>query len=119
MDAASRTHCFHHYLGNLWRCPGHDDPVSDDGPSNHVECELATLTQVIVSRIVFRALQGMGGAGCFSISMVVFFELIPKDKYPKYGSILSADVALATLLGPIIGGAIADQTTWRWVFLLK
>ncbi|KAL4860797.1 hypothetical protein BDV12DRAFT_204680 [Aspergillus spectabilis] len=69
--------------------------------------------------IVFRALQGLGGAGCFSISMVVFFELIPPGKYPKYGSLLSADVALATLLGPIIGGAIADGTSWRWVFLLN
>jgi MFS family permease len=51
--------------------------------------------------------------------MVVFFEMIPPAKYPKYGSLLSADVALATLLGPIIGGAIADGTSWRWVFLLK
>lgn len=51
--------------------------------------------------------------------MIVFFELIPKNKYPKYGSIISVDVALATLLGPIIGGLIADNTTWRWVLLLK
>ncbi|KAJ6096144.1 MFS general substrate transporter [Penicillium sp. IBT 16267x] len=76
-------------------------------------------SQNMTMLIVFRALQGIGGAGCFSISMVVFFELIPKDKYPKYGSILSADVALATLLGPIIGGAISDGTSWRWVFLLN
>ncbi|KAL2871601.1 major facilitator superfamily domain-containing protein [Aspergillus lucknowensis] len=76
-------------------------------------------SQSMTMLIVFRALQGLGGAGCFSISMVVFFELIPPDKYPKYGSLLSADVALATLLGPIIGGAIADGTTWRWVFLIN
>ncbi|KAL4981982.1 MFS general substrate transporter [Aspergillus falconensis] len=76
-------------------------------------------SQSMTMLIVFRALQGLGGAGCFSISMVVFFELIPPAKYPKYGSLLSADVALATLLGPIIGGAIADGTTWRWVFLLN
>jgi MFS family permease len=71
------------------------------------------------SSIIFRALQGLGGAGCFSISMVVFFELIPRAEYPKYGSLLSADVALATLLGPIIGGAISDSISWRWVFYLK
>ncbi len=51
--------------------------------------------------------------------MIVFFELIPKDKYPKYGSIVSADIALATVLGPLLGGVIVDSTTWRWVFLLK
>ncbi|KAL2847111.1 major facilitator superfamily domain-containing protein [Aspergillus pseudodeflectus] len=76
-------------------------------------------SQSMTMLIVFRALQGLGGAGCFSISMVVFFEMIPPAKYPKYGSLLSADVALATLLGPIIGGAIADGTSWRWVFLLN
>ncbi|KAL3448147.1 major facilitator superfamily domain-containing protein [Aspergillus insuetus] len=76
-------------------------------------------SQNMTMLIVFRALQGLGGAGCFSISMIVFFELIPPEKYPKYGSLLSADVALATLLGPIIGGAIADGTSWRWVFLLN
>jgi MFS family permease len=51
--------------------------------------------------------------------MVVFFELIPKENYAKYGSIISADIALATLLGPLFGGIITDNTTWRWVFLIK
>ncbi|KAI0436485.1 putative efflux pump antibiotic resistance protein [Xylaria telfairii] len=80
---------------------------------------LCGASQNITSLIIFRALQGIGGAGCFSISMVVFFELIPKEKYPKYGSIVSADIALAMLLGPIVGGAIADHTTWRWVFIIN
>ena len=74
---------------------------------------------MILCRIVFRSLQGIGAAGCFSISMIVFFELIPREKYPKYGSIISADIALATLLGPLLGGIITDTTTWRWVFLIK
>ncbi|KAI0190606.1 MFS multidrug transporter-like protein [Astrocystis sublimbata] len=80
---------------------------------------LCGASQNITMLIVFRAIQGLGGAGCFSISMVVFFELIPKHKYAKYGSIISADIALATLLGPIVGGVIVDHTTWRWVFLLN
>lgn len=36
-----------------------------------------------------------------------------------FQSIVSADVALATLLGPILGGLISEKTSWRWVFLLK
>ena len=77
------------------------------------------LTHYLCCRIVLRSLQGIGAAGCFSISMIVFFELIPREKYPKYGSIISADIALATLLGPLLGGIITDTTTWRWVFLIK
>ncbi|KAI9647503.1 hypothetical protein NHQ30_003888 [Ciborinia camelliae] len=34
-------------------------------------------------------------------------------------TIISADVALATALGPILGGLITENTTWRWVFILK
>ena len=79
----------------------------------------STIDPSYFCRIVFRSLQGIGAAGCFSISMIVFFELIPREKYPKYGSIISADIALATLLGPLLGGIITDTTTWRWVFLIK
>jgi MFS family permease len=82
--------------------------------SPHMESEAH-----LFHRIIFRSFQGIGGAGCFSIAMVVFFELIPKEKYAKYGSIVSADIAFATLLGPLFGGIITDNTTWRWVFLIK
>ncbi|KAF2468467.1 MFS general substrate transporter [Lindgomyces ingoldianus] len=84
-----------------------------------VTSALCGSAQSMTALIVFRSLQGIGAAGCFSVSMVIFFEMIPKEKYAKYGSILSADVALATALGPIFGGLIVDGTTWRWVFLLN
>lgn len=41
------------------------------------------------------------------------------DKVGKYTGILSSVFALASLLGPIIGGAIVDTTSWRWVFFIK
>ncbi|KAF2262723.1 MFS general substrate transporter [Lojkania enalia] len=74
-----------------------------------------TLTQLIV----LRAFQGVGGAGCFSVASIVVFEMVPKQMYPKYSAIISAIVALATLLGPILGGLITEKSTWRWVFLVN
>ena len=71
------------------------------------------------SRIVFRALQGIGGGGMYSMSMVIMSESVPLPKFAKYTSIISAVFALAYLVGPLLGGAINNNTTWRWVFLLK
>ncbi|KAF2807322.1 MFS general substrate transporter [Mytilinidion resinicola] len=75
--------------------------------------------QTITQLIVLRAFQGFGGAGCFSVASVIVFEMVPTQKYPFYGSIVSAVVALATLLGPIIGGLITENCSWRWVFLIN
>lgn len=36
-----------------------------------------------------------------------------------YSGILSSVFALANLIGPLLGGAIADSGSWRWVFYLK
>lgn len=69
--------------------------------------------------IVFRSLQGMGGAGGFSLTMLMTYEIVPKEKIPLYGSFYSVAVAVSTLLGPLLGGAINDTTTWRWVFYFK
>ena len=69
--------------------------------------------------IVFRAFQGLGGGGCFSLSTVMVTELVPPEKYTKYVSYMSIVTTLALLLGPIIGGAIAAGTTWRWIFIIK
>ncbi|KAF2492665.1 MFS general substrate transporter [Lophium mytilinum] len=75
--------------------------------------------QTITQLVILRAFQGFGGAGCFSVASIIVFEMVPKHKYPFYGTIVSAVVALATLLGPIIGGLISEKASWRWVFLIN
>jgi len=69
--------------------------------------------------IIFRTIQGIGGAGGYALSTLVTYEMVPKSKLPLYGAINSVWVALATLIGPLFGGLINNDTTWRWVFYLK
>ncbi|KAI4166361.1 MAG: hypothetical protein LQ342_000251 [Letrouitia transgressa] len=47
------------------------------------------------------------------------FELVPQTEYAAYTALVSAVFALSLLLGPLLGGAINNHTTWRWVFLLN
>ncbi|KAK1148133.1 hypothetical protein N8T08_010772 [Aspergillus melleus] len=75
-------------------------------------------SQNIEQLIVFRAFQGVGGAGNYSLCAAVVLELVPPEKYASYTSGMSVVYAISLLLGPIFGGAISESA-WRWVFLLK
>lgn len=50
---------------------------------------------------------------------VITAASIPPEKFGKYMAIISSVFAIASVLGPLLGGAINEHTTWRWVFLLK
>ncbi|KAF2235166.1 MFS general substrate transporter [Viridothelium virens] len=69
--------------------------------------------------IIFRAFQGIGGAGVFNMSIVILAEVTGPAKFPKYSAIASVMYILAFGLGPLIGGSISSTTTWRWVFWLN
>lgn len=45
-------------------------------------------------------------------------EVVPPTRYTQYASNISITNALALLLGPIIGGAIASTISWRWIFII-
>lgn len=51
--------------------------------------------------------------------MVILAEAIPPEQFPKYVSLVAAVTALAFAIGPLVGGAITNNTTWRWVFWIK
>ncbi|KAJ9129343.1 hypothetical protein NKR23_g12557, partial [Pleurostoma richardsiae] len=79
---------------------------------------LGGLARGIVLLLVGRCLQGVGGAGIIVLSLVIFTDIVPLRFRPKwYGTVLGA-WALGNCAGPIIGGAIAQSTTWRWMFYL-
>ena len=69
--------------------------------------------------IVFRAFQGMGGSGIYSLSTIMGTMMVPPAKFATYVAITTSVFAISSVLGPLLGGAINDSTTWRWVFYLK
>jgi MFS family permease len=51
--------------------------------------------------------------------MVVLFEMVPPEKYPLYSVLITALFAISLVTGPLVGGVICANASWRWVFLLK
>ncbi|GJC91356.1 major facilitator superfamily transporter [Colletotrichum higginsianum] len=64
----------------------------------------------------FRAVAGIGGGGINSIVMIIVSDITTLENRGKYQGILGAVLALANGVGPFVGGAVVQQSTWRWVF---
>lgn len=71
------------------------------------------------SSIVFRAFQGLGASGVYSMVSVIVPTIVSSKDVAKYMTIISSVFLLSSILGPVIGGAITDKADWRWVFWLK
>ncbi|MCO6006870.1 MFS transporter [Actinoallomurus purpureus] len=85
---------------------------------------LCGIAQNMVELIAFRALQGIGGGGLMSVTMVVLGLLVrpgqaetPEDSGKAgMGGIM---VGLGIVLGPAAGGLVASHLSWRWVFYIN
>ncbi|MCP8716783.1 MAG: MFS transporter [Asgard group archaeon] len=79
-------------------------------------CALASSMNVLIGG---RVLAGVGGAGINSGVFVIASEVVPINKRPFALSIFSVTFAIASVLGPLIGGAFTSHVTWRWAFYIN
>lgn len=72
-------------------------------------CTANDFGQLLAGRVV----QGVGGGGISTLSLVVLTDIVPLRQRPKYQSLILMAWGLGTMLGPLIGGLISQNTTWR------
>ncbi|EED18903.1 MFS multidrug transporter, putative [Talaromyces stipitatus ATCC 10500] len=72
-----------------------------------------------VAFILGRAIAGLGAGGILSGVIVVIVYAIPLHKRPKYQGFFGAVFAVASVAGPLIGGAFTTDVTWRWCFYIN
>ncbi|PYH96079.1 MFS general substrate transporter [Aspergillus ellipticus CBS 707.79] len=73
-------------------------------------------SQTLEQLIAFRALQGIGGSGLYSLALIVIIDITPDKKIPLISGLLGVVFTVASVLAPMIGGGIRTHSTWRWVF---
>jgi EmrB/QacA subfamily drug resistance transporter len=80
---------------------------------------LSGLSQSLPELIVFRAVQGFGSGGFFPVGIAIVAVSFPPAMRARITGLLSGVFGIATVAGPLIGSAIVDATTWRWVFYVN
>ncbi|TIC95069.1 putative transporter C3H1.06c [Colletotrichum higginsianum] len=76
-------------------------------------------SQNLEQLVACRALQGLGGSGLYSITMIIFPEVAPKHLLQYISSLVGMVIASAGVLGPVLGGILTHYASWRWIFWIN
>ena len=68
--------------------------------------------------ITFRAIQGIGGGMIMTCCYVSIADLFVATERGKYQGMIAGVYGVASLIGPLLGGALADLISWKWAFIL-
>jgi EmrB/QacA subfamily drug resistance transporter len=85
-------------------------------------CSFATSMYMLAG---FRAFQGLGAGGLFSLALAIIGDIVPPRERARYQGYFLAVFGTSSVLGPVIGGFFAGAhsilgiTGWRWVFLVN
>lgn len=80
---------------------------------------LAGLSQNMLQLILFRGLQGLGGGGLMAVAQAIVGDIVAPRERGKYQGMLGGVFAFASVIGPLLGGFITDNLSWRWVFYVN
>ena len=80
---------------------------------------LCGLAQSLTQIVLFRLLQGMLGAALVPVAQSILLDIYTPQERGGAMAIFGVSVMVGPVLGPVIGGWLTDQFTWRWVFYIN
>ena len=80
---------------------------------------LCGLSQSLDELIAFRALQGLGGGGLIVSAQAAIGDVVPPRERGRYTGLFGAVFGLASIAGPLLGGFLTSNLSWRWIFYVN
>jgi EmrB/QacA subfamily drug resistance transporter len=84
-----------------------------------VSSALCGAAQNITQLILLRLVQGVAAGGLMSLAMAAVGDLVAPRERGRYQGYIAATFALATIIGPLVGGLLVEHASWRWVFFVN
>ncbi|MGH8461134.1 MAG: DHA2 family efflux MFS transporter permease subunit [Stenotrophobium sp.] len=84
-----------------------------------ISSALCGMAQSLPEIVLFRLMQGLCGAALVPMSQAVLFDINPPEHHGRAMSVWGFGVVLGPTLGPMIGGWLTDNYSWRWVFYIN
>ncbi len=80
---------------------------------------LCGAAQSLTQLVLFRVLQGVGGGMLAPVGLAMLFRTFPPAERVRASRILIVPTALAPAIGPVLGGLLVTDISWRWVFYVN
>jgi MFS family permease len=80
---------------------------------------LSGVSNSMTQLIIFRAIQGLGAGGLIPLGMTIIGDTFTLQERAKMQAYFSGVWGFSSVIGPVIGGFITDQLSWRWVFFIN
>ena len=69
--------------------------------------------------IAFRTLQGLGGGGLIVLAQAIIGDIVSPRERGRYQGIIGAVFGVSSVAGPLLGGFLVDNASWRWIFYVN
>jgi EmrB/QacA subfamily drug resistance transporter len=78
---------------------------------------LCSMVESLPQLIAARAIQGFGAGGLVTLSQSAIGDLVGPRQRGRYQGFFSGALAFSTVAGPLLGGVLISDLSWRWIFV--